>query len=507
MKYLNTLLVLAVLFGATDTLSAIVINVPGDQPNIQAGIDAVGSGDTVLVADGTYIGTGNKNLNFSGKIISVLSSSGNPAACVIDCENDGRGFIFESNETNSAVLSGFTIQNGYLTGEEEYGGGILCFYSSPTIRNCILTNNHVASSGGAIGYYYSTLVIADCIITGNSAVGGGGIHGGGPANGSAIIINCRITNNDVSSYAGGIFLMAHDVLVTDCLISGNAGGYHGGGIYSSTTSNSIISNCRITDNTNLSQGGGVLSQGYERYENCIITENSAYDGGGIYIDDMSDETIFRNCTVALNTAGNRGGGVYASDLNSTASSNLKNCVIWSNQAEIANDEIYDHAGILTVSYSDVRFGWPGDGNIDADPLFIAGPDGSFYLSQIAAGQSVDSPCLDTGSDPAENICFPFPENQYCLSNMTTRTDNLEDAGIVDMGFHYLVCRNHGDLNFDGEITSEDAQWTFMIVMGTFAYSVQQECAADCNGDGEITAGDAQQVFLTVLGLGMCVDQL
>jgi len=32
--------------------------------------------DTVLVADGTYIGEGNKNLDFGGKAITVTSENG-----------------------------------------------------------------------------------------------------------------------------------------------------------------------------------------------------------------------------------------------------------------------------------------------------------------------------------------------------------------------------------------------------------------------------------------------
>ena len=41
-----------------------IIHVPGDQPTIQAGIDAAEDGDIVLVADDTYTGDGNKNLDF-----------------------------------------------------------------------------------------------------------------------------------------------------------------------------------------------------------------------------------------------------------------------------------------------------------------------------------------------------------------------------------------------------------------------------------------------------------
>ncbi len=42
-----------------------------------------------------------------------------------------------------------------------------------------------------------------------------------------------------------------------------------------------------------------------------------------------------------------------------------------------------------VTYSDVEGGWPGEGNIDADPLFVGGDD--FHLR-------TGSPCIDAGAD-------------------------------------------------------------------------------------------------------------
>nr|HPQ41303.1 dockerin type I repeat-containing protein [bacterium] len=69
------------------------------------------------------------------------------------------------------------------------------------------------------------------------------------------------------------------------------------------------------------------------------------------------------------------------------------------------------------------------------------------------------------------------------------------------------CINDGDVTLDGEITAGDAQLAFLIALGAYAPSFEEECAADCNGNGEVTAGDAQQIFLTALGSATCVDPI
>ena len=87
----------------------------GDYTTIQAAINDANEFDTVIVADGTYTGAGNRDLDFLGKAITVKSANG-PENCIIDCEgsssNQHRGFLFHNGEGPDSVLDGLTITNG-----------------------------------------------------------------------------------------------------------------------------------------------------------------------------------------------------------------------------------------------------------------------------------------------------------------------------------------------------------------------------------------------------------
>ena len=210
MKKIIVLMTGIVICGST--ASALNRLVPSEYPTIQAGIDAAVTGDTVIIANGTYKGQGNRDINFYGKAITVRGVDPNiPENCIIDCqgteEEPHRGFKFHRGEQRDSVLSGLTITNGYGPRDGEWsgltrfvGGAIFCS-SSPTISHCIITENYAYNNAGAIWCVYGSPLISHCIISNNSARwGGGGID----CVRSSPIVNQSILIGNSARDGGGI---------------------------------------------------------------------------------------------------------------------------------------------------------------------------------------------------------------------------------------------------------------------------------------------------------------
>ena len=202
-----------------------VNRVPSEYATIQSAINHAPDGFEVLVADGVYTGSGNKNLDFGGKTITIKSENG-PYNCTIDCEDSGRGFYFHSGETAAAVVDGFTIRNGYISVlTSNRGGGIYCDGGSPTITNCILTENRSTGPGGAINIRNSSApTVANCLLVGNESTGS---HGGGlfsNESSTPTIANCTFADNVADDMAGGLFGGGSGTTVelSNCIFWGNS---------------------------------------------------------------------------------------------------------------------------------------------------------------------------------------------------------------------------------------------------------------------------------------------
>jgi len=375
---MRSAILVLILFTVPAIAYSAVIEVPKDYPTIQAAIDAAHIRDTIIVGPGTYV----ENIDFKGKGITVKSSDG-AIATVIDGNKNGSVVTFTSGEIYNSVLDGFSI----IKGENQIGGGgIFCDSASPTIINNIISWN---LSG-----------------PGNWQNGGGGIY----CNNSAPTINNNIIsmNDSFSCPGGGIYCYTSSPIITNNTILWNHSGNDGGGIWCRDSS-PVITNNLITRNYN------------------------SYTGGGIYCGNSSP--TITNCTITENYTADWGGGISCSGYGSP---NITNCIFWNNTADFGL-EIYYVTISPTVTYCNVKGGWPGIGNFNADPLFVKGPTGFLYLSQISAGQLVDSPCIDAGSDLACNLD---------MDKYWTRTDKIPDSGTVDIGFHYFENFSYLSLQVD-----------------------------------------------------------
>ncbi len=474
-------------------MSAAIIHVPADQLTIQAGIDEAVIGDTVLVADGMYTGDGNRDIDPIGKDLHLMSENG-PESCIIDCQGSAaenhRGFHVHSSESDALIIEGFTILNGFISQPIPigYGGGIYCRDSSLTINNCHILNCYSQNSGGGLHCYNSSVIIKDCLVIGNGAynsgggigVGsdsvadirnstifqnytenhsGGGIFYDGWTSGS--IVGCTITENYAANRGGGICSNTADIAIRTCTISDNCSHLYGGGILKVGSGMTEISNCLISGNSTEAvypaNGGGMCIYNGAVITNCVFTNNSANNDEGGALALIADDSVIPeiwNCLFVENSSGTACGGIYCIQ----SSPLIVNCTLFGNTSP-SNSSIYcddtsnpliinsilwnetvnqiEGPGTPTVTYSDIKGGYPGIGNIDADPLLVPGPLGDYYLSHIAAGQAENSPCINAGSDLAQNICFDMSWGQICLNELTTRADEVTDSDIVDIGYHYF----------------------------------------------------------------------
>ncbi len=337
------------------------------------------------------------------------------------------------------------------------GGGIYVANSNLEAQDCSFKQNSAANDGGAIHCRYSNVDFYRCFIDDNTSNGVAGAVYLGPADSSDSINfeHCNIYLNIASGNGAGVYL-ANGIESTPtffmCTIATNKSYGNGGGLYAENV-NFLIAFSRFTHNEATMFGGGsYCSDSNGAFVCCKFDDSHATTGAACYSDASTVEWL--NCLFHDNEAGEFGGGVYGigsilSIINATFTLNnavdeagavavntsdlsMRNSILWQNTIS----EIHSYESTVDVRFCDVQGGYTGSSNIDQDPQFISGLNGSHYLSNVQAGQSQNSPCIDAGNRESYLIFYMHEGNSWFLSDSSTRTDRENDIGTADMGYHY-----------------------------------------------------------------------
>mgnify|MGYP000110392470 CR=1 FL=1 len=119
---------------------------------------------------------------------------------------------------------------------------------------------------------------------------------------------------------------------------------------------------------------------------CAGRDDDPFSGAGIAVKDGAVAFITNNTIAGCRH------GIYLYEGHQGqggGTATVKNTIVWGNRAGVELDSL----STITVTYSDVQMDrgvWPGEGNINADPLFRLPQEGDYRLRS-------DSPCVDAGT--------------------------------------------------------------------------------------------------------------
>ncbi len=217
---------------------------------------------------------------------------------------------------------------------------------------------------------------------------------------TAEILGCIVTGNDGDMHGGGISASGMIVLsLANCEILDNRGEF-GGGLYLDDKVVANIESCSFYANV-ASYGGAISTSGTIDLSNVVVASNDTRFGGGC-LD-------FQYCDVTLNIvtiANNSGSGLQYTNDSDRIRLSLTNSILYGNsEDQLIYDSVEDATSSCFLMYCDIEGGEDGivdsgavspvlgEGNLDSDPLFLDPENGDYHLSP-------DSPCIDTGDPEA-----------------------------------------------------------------------------------------------------------
>ncbi len=300
------------------------------------------------------------------------------------------------------------------------------------------------------------------IIQNGNSGSGAGVY----LNDYTTLSNCIIRDNVSSGFGGGVYINSSSgtsqTFVKDCVITGNTASM-GGGLCDRNSS--VITNCHISNNTATTKGGGIYLYNTDKpnLRGCVISNNSAKNGGGLYARGKCEIT---NCDILMNEAIESYGGVFNENKYSTYSS----CILWGNEA---NGQPNQNYGDCTFEYCAVQGGIDGEGNIDL-PAENDGEEPGVFVRFIrpAEGVGVDYEDADWSLEP-RSICLNAGKPGTAGYSFDINGDQRIQHGRVDIGAYeqnasltliedYLD--GNGEYHFNGRVLHEPGYYTTLYTM-------------------------------------------
>ena len=338
--------------------------------------------------------------------ISLSEPADHPT--ILDGQHSQRVLNQPANFMVRTFWDGFVIRNGYTT---DNGGGAQ-LKNAASLYNCVFLDNTGYNGGGI--YAYSTNE------TGNGAID---------------IENCQFRGNVATSNGGGIY--ANYVMITHSSFTHNRANSNGGGVYIN-----------------------YASQFFPALSNCLIANNTANTGGGIY--NYSGASTIENSTIVNNSASSSGAGLWASGMY-----RFVNNIVWGNRT--AAGAVSNIDGNITCQYSAVEGGYSGEGNVMLQPDSILG---GIYTPHFV------HPSATVGyTDSTLNVDWHLQNGSVCVNRGSNslmgyyNTSDLDfstrirhdtvDMGCYESNYGSSVLPAYGDVIYvtqNGNGTQDGSSW-------------------------------------------------